>query len=79
MADESPKERGFRDGTILPGSLGRSRWQWLLLTVLAGMVVVDGVFWRGLLFGSRIWNAFLWVQILGGLAIGGFAFWRRER
>jgi len=79
MDGETPKKRGFRDGTLLPGSLGRSWWPWVLLTVLAGVVVIDGVFWRGLLFGSRIWNCFLWLLILGGLAIGGFAFWRRER
>ena len=79
MDGGDPKEPDFRDGPLLPGALGRSRWQWLLLTVLVCVVVADGVLWRGLLFGSRVWTVFLWALILGGLAIGGFSFWRRER
>lgn len=68
-----------RDGGLLPGLSGRPYLQWLLLSALVVLVVVDAAFWHGLLFDSRLWHAFLWGLVPGGLAIGGFAYCRRER
>ena len=68
-----------KDGLFPFGFFGNSWWRRGFLAVLAALVVADGVFWHGMLFGGRVWRIFVWFLILGGLAIGGFAFWRRDR
>ena len=79
MDGDQRNERSQPDDAFLPGLLGRSRLQWVLLALLAALLVVDGIVWHGLLFDSRIWHALLWVLVPGGLVIGGLAYWRRER
>lgn len=79
MRDDRRPDGPPREDVLLPGMSGRSRLQWGILCLSVVLVVVDGIFWHGLLFGSRLWHAFLWVLVSCGLAIGGFAYWRRDR
>ncbi len=64
----------------LPSVLPRvARRPWILPAAMVGLLAVDRICWHGLLFGSRTWHMILWILVFCGVAIGGFAYWRRER
>lgn len=54
-------------------------WRFLLIAGAVALVAVDGLFWHGTLFGSRLWHILLWGVSAAGLCIGGYAFVRRDR
>jgi hypothetical protein len=79
MDDCLLRGRAFLESILPPGFFQGGWPRTIVLIALAALVVVDSTFWQSLLFGSRLWRGMLWVLVVGGLGIGGFAFWRRDR
>ncbi|PKU26307.1 hypothetical protein [Telmatospirillum siberiense] len=71
--------KNAEDFADIPPFLVASRWRWPLLAGSVILVASDGLFWHGLLFGSRFWHLFLWVLVAVGFSVGGYAYWRRSR
>ncbi len=61
----------------LPGFPLRPRLQWMTLIFLVAAIAVDGYWLDGAVFASGIWHSALWIIAAAGLALGGYAQWRR--
>ncbi len=61
----------------LPGLPG-GRLRPVLLALLIAVIAGDFLWLKGALFGSVLWRALLWVLVAIGLAIGIYAYRRRQ-
>lgn len=63
--------------TLCPACRG-GRLRPAILALLTAVIAGDFLWLKGALFGSVLWRALLWVLVAIGLAIGIFAYRRRQ-